>query len=590
MSYRVNAFFILVLTILLMSLGAYLHDAELGSNCPTWPLCPGKFSDQVLIYFHRFVALCLMLLSISLTLRLKKIQFNNLKWSYWVTGLILLQAILGALTAVLELPAIISFVHLILSLVTVAFIVVLHDSLADKAESPKKELPVYLKDLLLTLLILFFIQSLLGGLVRHTGAGSACGVGINNLLACTDQLSGTTSYWPFRAAGQLQMLHRFSGIVLFIFALPTLLIAFFSYSSLEGITSKKARNTALLSILLIFVQVYSGFYNIASSLAVHATVFHLILAAAMMAFILKTRLYHQELEISFGGKERTSFFTDTLELFKPRLAGLVMATMLIGALLAPGKIYILDIFISFGLIFMVVASATTLNCWMEKDLDALMERTKERALPSGRMKPQTAFAIGIILALVSLPALYFIVNPLTAFLGLLAHLMYLLAYTPLKKHSATALFVGAVPGALPPVMGWTTMTGSMDTIAWCLFAILFVWQLPHFLAISVYYRGDYEAAGIKVFARKTNFSAVRRDIFLYTGILMACALAPVWWGDFGKYYETSATVLSLGFLAWAIFGFFIENSEEASRQWARRYFFASIIYLPLLLAAMVFFQ
>jgi len=239
---------------------------------------------------------------------------------------------------------------------------------------------------------------------------------------------------------------------------------------------------------------------------------------------------------------------------------------------------------------MVVASATTLNCWMEKDIDALMERTKQRALPSGRMKPKTALWIGLVLGLISLPALYFIVNPLTAFLGLLAHLMYLLAYTPLKRYSAAALFVGAVPGALPPVMGWTTLTGSMDVIAWCLFAILFVWQLPHFLAISVYYRGDYESAGIKIFARKSNFKSVRRDIFLYTGVLMACALAPVWWGDFGKHYEVSATILSLLFLAWSIYGFFIENTEDAMRQWARRYFFGSIIYLPLLLTAMVFFQ
>ncbi len=590
MSYRINAFFILILTILLMSLGAYLHDAELATSCPTWPLCPGRFADQILIYFHRFVALCLIVLSFVLSWRLKKVKHEKLKWSYWVSGLIFLQAILGALTAVFNLPAIISFVHLLLSLVTVAYIVVLHDSLAEKAESPKNELPHLLKDFLLVLLILFFVQSLLGGLVRHTGAASACGIGIKNLIYCTDQITQSVSLWPMRAASQLQMLHRISGIFLFLLALPTLIVAFFQYSSFEGVTAKKARNTALLSLILIFVQVYSGFYNIASSLAVHATVFHLIIASGLMAFILKTRLYHQEMELSFDGKEKITLFSDILELFKPRLAGLVMVTMLIGALLAPGKIYFLDIFVSFALIFMVVASATTLNCWMEKDIDALMERTKQRALPSGRMQPKTALWIGLGLGLISLPALYFIVNPLTAFLGLLAHLMYLLAYTPMKRYSAAALFVGAVPGALPPVMGWTTLTGSMDVIAWCLFAILFVWQLPHFLAISVYYRGDYESAGIKIFARKTNFSSVRRDIFLYTAVLMACALAPVWWGNFGRHYQTSASVLSLSFLAWAIYGFFIEKTEDAMRQWARRYFFGSIIYLPLLLAAMVFFQ
>lgn len=590
MSHRASALIILFLTITLMALGAYLHDAELASTCPSWPLCPGKFADQGIIYFHRFIALILISLSGYLSFSLRDSKNKSGNWANWVFGLVILQALLGALTAVLNVPAIISFVHLLLSLVTLAFIVVLHDSLGTKADSPNQRLPSFIKDALLVILILFFIQSLLGGLVRHTGAASACGLGVGHLLTCTDAVTLQISWWPMRASSQLQMLHRLSGIFLFMFSLPTLGFSFFKYSSLDGATAVKARNCALLAILLLFVQVYSGFYNIASSLAIHATVFHLTIAAALMAFILKTRLYHVAMETVQEGKAQVSPLTDILELFKPRLAGLVMVTMLIGALLAPGKIYFLDVFLSFFLIFMVVASATTLNCWMERDVDGLMERTKERALPSGRMKPKTALWIGLGLGLFSLPALYFLVNPLTAFLGLLAHLMYLLAYTPLKRHSATALFVGAVPGALPPVMGWTTLTGSMDTTAWCLFAILFIWQLPHFLAISIYYRGDYEAAGIKIFARKTNFTAVRRDIFLYTGVLMACALAPAWWAGFGANYKISATVLSLAFLGWAIYGFFIKTTEDSMRRWARSYFLGSIIYLPLLLAAMVFFQ
>ncbi len=594
MSHRVNVLIILLLSVVLMALGAYLHDAELGALCPSWPLCPGRFADQIIIYIHRALALILVLSCLACATHMRKDSSlkgsKNLTWMNWIVGLILLQALLGALTALFNLPAIISFVHLIISIVTLAFTVVLHHGLGPRAISPGQELPVLIKDSLLICLILFFIQSLLGGLVRHTGAGAACGLGVGHLLVCTDTLTSISSWWPERAASQLQMLHRLSGIFLFLFALPSLAYSFLKFSSLEGSTAAKARNCSLLAILLLFVQVYSGFYNIASSLAIHATVFHLVIAAALLSFVLKARLYHVAMETEFSGKAQISFFTDILELFKPRLAGLVMVTMLIGALLAPGKIYFLDVMISFALIFMVVASATTLNCWMERDIDGLMERTKDRALPSGRMQPKTALIIGLVMAVISLPAIYFIVNPLTALLGLIAHLMYLLAYTPLKQHSAAALFVGAVPGALPPVMGWTTLTGSMDATAWCLFAILFVWQLPHFLAISVYYRGDYESAGIKVFARKTNFSSVRRDILLYTLVLMACALAPAWWAGFSKTYETSATIVSLAFLAVAVYGFFIEKTEDSTRRWARQYFLGSIIYLPLLLAAMVFFQ
>lgn len=586
MPHRINAFIAIILTFALMALGAYLHDAELASACPTWPFCPGAIADNRLIYFHRTIALALIVISAWMSFDLNRQKYIYAKWANWSFGLIFVQATLGALTAVLEMPAVISLVHLILSLVTLAMLVVLHDALADKSDKLKVNLPSIIKDGLLFVLILFFFQSLVGSLVRHTGAGSDCGLGVQNLFFCKETISESTTWWPQRSGAQLQMLHRLGGVLIFILGLPILIYGFLRYSLIDNSTAKKARNSALISILLVFVQVYSGFYNIASSLAVHATVFHLLIAVTLMSFILKTRLYHLALEQSVV----RTFFSDILELFKPRLAGLVMVTMLIGALLVPGKISFGLVFISTVLIFMVVASATTLNCWMERDVDGLMERTRDRALPAGRMKPALALWIGLILGAIALPALYFVVNPLTALLGLIAHLMYLLAYTPLKRYSATALFVGAVPGALPPVMGWTTLTGSMDATAWCLFAILFVWQLPHFLAISIYYRGDYEAAGIKVFARKANFNAVCRDIFLYTIVLTACALAPRWWAGFSYHYEISATILSLAFLALSVAGFWQKKSEDSQRYWARLYFIGSIIYLPLLFMALLFFN
>lgn len=579
-----------VLTLVLMALGAYLHDAELASSCPTWPLCPGQFSDSGIIYFHRFIALVLFILSGYLAFTLNRIKHMAAKWANWFFGFVLLQAILGGLTAVLDLPAVISIVHLLLSLVTLAFIATLHHALNTIPERRADIVATWPKDGLLVILILFFFQSILGGLVRHSGAGSACGLGVGHLLPCTDANSGLISWWPLHSMAQLQMLHRLSGIALFALALPLLIAMLMRFVRYTYPLAQKARNTVALSIILLFIQIYSGFYNIASSLAVHATVFHLIIAALLMSTLLKTRLYQLDLERAFYNRIQPSLFSDVLELFKPRLAGLVMITMLIGALLVPGPMNFLEIFFSAFLIFMVVASATTLNCWMERDVDRLMERTRDRALAAGRMKPKTALIIGLMLGVVSLPVLYFLVNPLTAWLGLAAHLLYLLAYTPMKRFSAASLFVGAIPGALPPVMGWTTITGTMDATAWCLFAILFVWQLPHFLAISVYYRGDYEAAGLKVFARENNFTAIRRDIFVYTSILMGCALSPVWWAGFSFNYEASATILSALFMLIAIMGFFINREERSVRQWARGYFLASIIYLPLLLASMVFFQ
>ena len=591
MSKRVCALISLFITVVLMALGAYLHDTKRAIACPSWPLCPGKFTDQGLIYFHRMLALSLITISGYLSFTLGKQRDVESKWAHWFFLLVIVQALLGALTAVMQLPAVISFIHLLLSLVTLALIVVLHDSL-DSNPTEVKGIPLpWLKDGLLGILILFFFQSLLGSLVRHTGAGAECGVGIDYLLVCKDKIAGGLSWWPLGWAAQLNVLHRASGILLFCLGLPVLVLGFFNFNSMSGVLAYKARNGALVAIVFLFIQVYSGFYNIASELAVHAKVVHLVFAAILLIFVLKTRLYQLKLERASFGAVQISRLGDMIELFKPRLAGLVMLTMLIGSLLTPGRIYFLDIFIASFFVFMVVASATTLNCWMEREIDAKMERTKHRALPAGRMGEKTALAIGLFLALVALPTLYFLVNPLTALLALTAHLCYLLAYTPLKKYSALALYVGAIPGALPPMMGWTAITGSMDVIAWLLFAILFVWQLPHFLAISIYYRGDYEAAGLKIFAEKNNFKKIMGHIFFYTAILALCAMGPRWWADFSRQYEICAIVLSLLFLSIAGSGFWVNSeSNDSMCRWARLYFFASIIYLPLLLVALVFFK
>src|SRR5690606_8434886 len=192
------------------------------------------------------------------------------------------------------MPAVISFVHLVLSLVTLSILVVLHDGLKENATvTVATQIPSWLKDALLFVLILFFTQSVLGSLVRHTGAGASCGLGVGHLFPCTDQVTGNIVWWPTLSSAQLQMLHRLLGIILALTALPVFVIGFFRYSMLDSRLGIMARNSIFLALIFLFVQVYSGFYNIASSLAVHATVFHLIVAAALMIFTLKTRLYHQ---------------------------------------------------------------------------------------------------------------------------------------------------------------------------------------------------------------------------------------------------------------------------------------------------------
>ncbi len=152
-----------------------------------------------------------------------------------------------------------------------------------------------------------------------------------------------------------------------------------------------------------------------------------------------------------------------------------------------------------------------LNMWMERDVDALMDRTRERPLPSGRIDPKTAFWVGQSLTIVALVSLEVVAGPVTAALGLLTWASYLVVYTPMKRFSSLAILAGAVPGALPPVMGWTAAGASLDSRAAALFLLMFVWQVPHFLAIAAMYGDDYQKAGLKVIGPRSRTRKPQAD-------------------------------------------------------------------------------
>ena len=191
---------------------------------------------------------------------------------------------------------------------------------------------------------------------------------------------------------------------------------------------------------------------------------------------------------------------DLLLLAKPRLSGLVVLTTAGGVALAPGRIGVGRAVVSIVGTAAVVGAANALNCWLERDVDARMRRTRDRPLPAGRVEPFVAFALGIAIPIFALPVLALVASPLTALLAFLALVVYVAVYTPMKRRSTLALFVGAVPGAIPPLMGWTAVTGRLDAGGLALFALLFAWQLPHFLAISIYLAEDYARGGLQVFA------------------------------------------------------------------------------------------
>lgn len=231
---------------------------------------------------------------------------------------------------------------------------------------------------------------------------------------------------------------------------------------------------------------------------------------------------------------------------------------------------------------LLASGAAALNQLLERNFDARMRRTEDRPLPSGRLRPMTVLGLGTVSSLLGLVYLGWAVNFLTALLGAITLSSYVFIYTPLKRVTSLNTIIGAVPGALPPLMGWTAARGEVTVEGWTLFAILFFWQLPHFLAIAWIYREEYANAGF-VMLPLLDPEGVRtsRQAVSHTLGLLAISLLPYRFQLAGSIYGIGALVLGLIFLWCAI-----QFSREVNTSRARRLFYASILYLPLLLGLM----
>ncbi len=240
---------------------------------------------------------------------------------------------------------------------------------------------------------------------------------------------------------------------------------------------------------------------------------------------------------------------------------------------------------------LAVAGASALNMWLERAKDPLMSRTRTRplALPTSkrRLSSGTALGFAVSLCALSLAVLWLFTNPLTTVLAAWAIVGYALVYTPLKYRTPLALVIGAVPGAAPPLLGWTAVTGDIDAGGLALFAILLVWQMPHFLAITLFREADFARAGIQCVPVVRGSLVTRIQSVLWSIVLVPISLLPTVIGLTGWLYGLVALLLSLAFLACACSGMRVFPSKSEEVRWARRFFFASLLYLPALIAALV---
>jgi protoheme IX farnesyltransferase len=273
-----------------------------------------------------------------------------------------------------------------------------------------------------------------------------------------------------------------------------------------------------------------------------------------------------------------------LELTKPRITFLIVLTAAAGfALGSHGRVDYAALGTAMLGIALLSSGIATLNQYMERDLDALMRRTANRPLPSGRLSPWEVLLFGT--GLTGLAEIYLaaLVNPLTALLGLTVIAGYLFAYTPLKTKTSLSTLVGAFPGAVPPLIGWAAVRGEVGIEAWVLFAILFLWQFPHFLAIAWMYREDYARAGILMLpVVEPDGRVTAQQIVVYTVLLLPVSLLPTALGISGKLYLYGAIVLGLLFLYSSVRAAFSKSKQEA-----RRLLLTSVVYLPLLFILMV---
>lgn len=301
-------------------------------------------------------------------------------------------------------------------------------------------------------------------------------------------------------------------------------------------------------------------------------------------------MLQQETIQARGNTSMVARIKDYNQLLKPNLSGMVVFSSVIGYLMAPNISFSwgdMGMWFRVALLFaggmMVTGGANTINQILERDSDKLMKRTRMRPLPDGRMGDTEAWIFATVMGVAGAALLAFFFHPLAGLISFFSLLLYAFVYTPMKKIHPIAVFIGAIPGALPPLIGWVAATGSIDAGGLVLFFLQFFWQFPHFWAIAWVAFDDYAAAGMKMLPtreKESRFTAIQ--CIMYSLVLIPMAMLPKMLGMTGSIGTWSSVACGVLYLAASI-AFYVRNDHKS----ARRVMFASFIYLPVVLLALV---
>ncbi len=575
-----------IATYLLVVLGGLVRATGAGLACPDWPLCHGRlippFDPLVLIEWnHRLVASVVGLLTVAIAVsawRLRRAGQPGLtSLGFLALVLVVVQVGLGALTVRHELTAWLVVAHLGTAMAFFATLIVLAVTTMTNQPAPR------LRDPFRTLAILTVAATyglvLIGGYVSASGAG----------LACPD--------WPL-CYGRLvpsltghigaHLLHRFAagitgGLIIVLAAV--------AYRTQARRPALQAGSTIAVGLLIL--QVILGGLNIRYRLAEAVTVAHLATAAALFATLVALAVLAHRLPESEAyqpeyagkpGRPRVQRLMDYVALTKPRIIVLLLVTAFASMLVAsPGRVS--PWLIVFTLVggAMSAGAANAINQLLDRDIDALMTRTRRRPIPSGRVSAPYAFAFAVLLGTAAFVEMATLVNLLAALLSLAALLFYVFVYTVwLKRSTPQNIVIGGAAGAVPPLVGWAAATGHLDLTAAILFLIVFLWTPPHFWALALFRRDDYARARVPMLPVVAGEGETRRQILIYTVVLVLSTLLLVPWGGMGQLYVVSAAGLGGAFVVLAV-----RLWRERTSAAAVRVFAYSIVYLALLFIVMV---
>jgi heme o synthase len=437
---------------------------------------------------------------------------------------------------------------------------------------------------------MILVSLFLDGVIRYLGAEASCGLGFKNSILCFDPSSWTLGFWANSFNSKINIFTRYFDFSIFIILLSFYFVKFkfiknIFVSKINSFIKFKFILVILSSLIYFLSNVLLVSLNNSPYFMIIKTFSALLLCYSLINLYLTTFTLEKSINLSFD-----SFYSDLLTLTKPKLALLAVVTSFIGQIVAPSYTFNMQIVITLLAILGIVAASCAANCLIEKDVDQLMQRTMARPIPMGRLDNVETYIFIVLMMLPSVIYLFSMVNVITGLLGLLAIVTYIFIYTPLKRKSTLSLWVGALSGAIPPLMGWTSVMGEISFLPIILFSILFIWQIPHFHSISIVHMEDYQNADLKTHLQTVGIKSTKYRIIFYTVLLFLISLLPLLNNSWGLSYLIASLSLGLAFVVLSMWGFNIDDNFNTNKKWAKNYFYASIAYLPGVFFALIVFH